>query len=187
MMAPMKTKRLTLRPYEKSDLTQLALIAGEPDIAVIPRDAPSAGAETAHVLAEAWIDYVRSSMRAGTAYEFAVIERARRRLIGTAGLSTVDRRRLVGELSFWVTGQARGKGYATEAAAAVVDFAFTQLELTRLLARTETHHTSAIRVLHKLGFNPSVGLRRTLTRKRVGEDLLRWELHRDAWRTERDL
>lgn len=47
---------------------------------------------------------------------------------------------------------AWGRGYATEAAHAVLDWAFATLDLNRVQAETDTRNAGSIRVLEKLGF-----------------------------------
>jgi ribosomal-protein-alanine N-acetyltransferase len=61
---------------------------------------------------------------------------------------------------FWVIGELyRGHGYATEAARAVIDFAFTHLSLKRIVATTEYTNSRSIAVMQRLGMdiqrNPS--------------------------------
>ena len=54
---------------------------------------------------------------------------------------------------FWaVDPRHQGKGYATEAAQAMIDYAFDHLRLNRLIATTEYTNAASIRVMHKLGF-----------------------------------
>jgi RimJ/RimL family protein N-acetyltransferase len=63
-----------------------------------------------------------------------------------AGLSTAE----VG--LFWHVAEAhRGRGFAPEAAAALVDFAFRELRLARILATTSYDNAASMRVMEKLG------------------------------------
>jgi RimJ/RimL family protein N-acetyltransferase len=53
---------------------------------------------------------------------------------------------------FWaISPDAQGQGYATEAAAALVDWAFDGLLLDRLVATTEHDNTASIAVMRRLG------------------------------------
>jgi [ribosomal protein S5]-alanine N-acetyltransferase len=53
---------------------------------------------------------------------------------------------------FWVTDVAhRGKGYAVEAAQAVIDFAFRQMWLKRIVATTDYENKNSQAVMRKLG------------------------------------
>ena len=53
---------------------------------------------------------------------------------------------------FWAVGsEYRGKGYATEAAAAMARFGFDELRLGRLVATTELDNLASIAVMRRLG------------------------------------
>lgn len=55
---------------------------------------------------------------------------------------------------FWgLRADQQGKGYATEAAHAVVDFLFTRWGLGRVVATTEYDNAASIRVMEKLGMS----------------------------------
>jgi RimJ/RimL family protein N-acetyltransferase len=56
------------------------------------------------------------------------------------------------EIGFAFLPAARGHGYASEAARAVLDFAIRSLKLTRVVALTAPDNEASIRVLGKLGF-----------------------------------
>lgn len=61
---------------------------------------------------------------------------------------------------FWALDEAqRGRGYATEAAQALIDYAFQGLELLRIIATTEYTNIASQRVMQRLGMrieqNPS--------------------------------
>ncbi|GGB17522.1 N-acetyltransferase [Sphingomonas metalli] len=78
------------------------------------------------------------------------LEQATPRLIGGIGLSDPDAG--TANLGYWLTPEAWGRGYATEAARAVVEIARHALPLTRLTARHFADNPASGRVLRKLGF-----------------------------------
>jgi ribosomal-protein-alanine N-acetyltransferase len=55
-------------------------------------------------------------------------------------------------IGYCLTDAAWGHGYATEAAGAVVQWAFDTLDLNRVQAETDTRNAASARVLEKLGF-----------------------------------
>lgn len=59
------------------------------------------------------------------------------------------------EIGYTLVAEAQGRGYATEAARALVDFAFSHAEVRRVCAQTLPHHTPSIRVMERLGFSYS--------------------------------
>jgi len=56
-----------------------------------------------------------------------------------------------GEIGFTFNPEHQGRGYATEAARALLPFAFETMGWHRLVGRTEARNTGSARVLEKLG------------------------------------
>lgn len=53
---------------------------------------------------------------------------------------------------YWALGASyRGRGYATEAARVLIDFAFTQILLKRIVAMTDYENTNSAAVMRRLG------------------------------------
>lgn len=55
------------------------------------------------------------------------------------------------ELTWWLMGDCRGKGYATEAALAVLDYAFTTLCWPQVETHIRDTNTAAARLVERLG------------------------------------
>ena len=74
-----------------------------------------------------------------------------------------------------------GKGYATEAAQALVDYGFKELGLFRLSSWCIADNTPSVRVLERLGFRQEGRLRRNEFFKGRWWDTLLYALLRDEW------
>lgn len=76
------------------------------------------------------------------------------KLVGMIGLhgiaGNVDGGRA--EIGFWLTDEARGTGITTEAAAAVIDWGFADLELARIEWRAVAGNIPSARTARSLGF-----------------------------------
>lgn len=59
------------------------------------------------------------------------------------------------DLGFRFLEEEWGKGYATEAAKAMIHYAFDDLHLQQLIARVLPNNKASIRVLEKLNFTPT--------------------------------
>jgi RimJ/RimL family protein N-acetyltransferase len=84
---------------------------------------------------------------------WAVVLKSRREVIGFCGLSRFDD---VGgqpevEIGYRLARSAWGRGYATEAAAAVRDYGFNTLCLSRLISIIDPRNVASIRVAEKTG------------------------------------
>lgn len=80
-------------------------------------------------------------------------------IIGCCGIAKLDGE--TPEIGYWLGVQFWGKGYATEAARAVIDHAFGELGYDTLLAGARVSNPASRRVLEKCGFQwTGVGLYR---------------------------
>ena len=79
------------------------------------------------------------------------VERASGLLVGDVALLWVSERDRTAEVGFIFDPRHQGKGFATEAARALVDWAFASAGMHRVIGRTEARNAAAARVLEKLG------------------------------------
>lgn len=169
MTLPLRSARLTIRPFIEDDLM--------PIHALLDR-AFNGGAlvEDAAALAErrSWLQWSILSQRWFPALhqpafgERAVVLTTTGELVAAVGLvPLVDVYGQIPELRwsgaalpgataevglFWATDPAHhGRGYATEAARALIDHAFETLRLARILATTEHDNQASQAVMRKLG------------------------------------
>ena len=141
-----RTERLLLRPGWAEDAPALAAaIADE----MIVRNLATAPWPYGLRDAEAFLAQARDPALPS----FLIFERthAEPRLVGSCGLG----RRPSGavELGYWIARSFWGRGYATEAATALIDIART-LGFTRLEGSHFLDNPASGRVLEKLGFQP---------------------------------
>lgn len=87
---------------------------------------------------------------AGEAYRFAV--ELQGRFIGVVDVGEISQQE--GELGYWFEQASWGRGYAREAAQAVVDFAFANAHLRKLRSGHAADNEASGNVLLKLGFKP---------------------------------
>lgn len=161
------TDRLTLRPFRLSDASAFVALAGDPAVARMTSDIPY----PLHVWqCRRWLRQARGEVR------FA-IERDEE-LIG--GVGYFCHRHRVGELGFWLGRPYWGEGLATEAARAVIRYAFTDGRLIALTSANFVDNPASARILSKLAF-ASNGRMRTESVARGHEvDGITWKLDREA-------
>lgn len=83
---------------------------------------------------------------------WAVHTRADMEFIGWCGLKARPERKEI-DLGYRFMKKAWGKGYATEAAHASLDYGFKKLNLARIIGRSMPQNTASIRVLEKCGMH----------------------------------
>lgn len=83
---------------------------------------------------------------------FAMLDRVSGELLGTVELDAIDFRRSQAELGYWIRTDRAGRGYTTEAARALLFYAFGTLSLHKVRADVAVGNAPSARVLEKLGF-----------------------------------
>lgn len=143
----LKTKRLLLRPFAPSDGTAVRELAGDRAIADTTRNVPHPYEPG---MAEEWIATHERDFDEGRCIHFAITENAGGRLVGAIGLMDLVKGHQA-ELGYWVGKPFWNRGYCTEAAEAVLRFAYEELDLVRVHASHLTRNPASGRVLRKIG------------------------------------
>ncbi|HTG68621.1 MAG TPA: GNAT family N-acetyltransferase [Candidatus Udaeobacter sp.] len=73
-------------------------------------------------------------------------------LIGSSGLHRIDWQSRKFEIGYWVRSAFSGKGYITEAAEAITNFAVQELKANRVEIRCDSRNTRSARVAERLGY-----------------------------------
>ena len=97
------------------------------------------------------------------------------------GIVAVDFEAQQGELGYWLMPDAWGKGYATEAARCVADFAFGDTECAKLVANHAADNPASGRVLMKLGFVETNRGESYYTSRQMMVSRIGLELTRERW------
>ncbi|MDF5707357.1 MAG: GNAT family N-acetyltransferase [Nostoc sp. S4] len=87
-------------------------------------------------------------------------------LIGDLGFGGKPNEQGTTQMGYEVISAYRQQGFAFEAVEALVNFAFTQPELTRIISHSPDNHVASLRILEKLGMQE-------ISRD---ENLIKWEL-----------
>ncbi len=142
---PIRTARLVLRPSEPDDATRAFAIQSNWNVT---RNLRMASWPPERAQLDAWFATHAGEWRDGTAYRFAmVLDRA---MIGLIDLDEIANRE--GDIGYWLDEGHWGKGFAFEAASALVSFAFSSAALTALNSGHAADNAASGKVLAKLGF-----------------------------------
>ncbi|MBO0871137.1 MAG: GNAT family N-acetyltransferase [Micromonosporaceae bacterium] len=142
------TARLLLRELTDADHASVHGPATDPEVTRYTDWGPNTPQATAAFLAEAQRTAAR---RPRTHFTLAVVERRDGGLIGTVGLGVTSPEQHRGQMGYWVARPHWGCGYATAAARSVLDFAFDQLKLHKVVATCDPENAASARVLEKIG------------------------------------
>ncbi len=148
--APLRTERLTIRPFKAADAPAMHRLVNDWEVAKYlarvpfpyPRD-----------LADEWIASTWPRIEAGDAWDLAIIgeEAGKDVLVGCIAL-TMQRGTRQAELGYWVGRKYWGHGVAPEAAARLLNWAFANLPLDSVVASALEENERSGKVLERLGF-----------------------------------
>lgn len=142
------TASLRLRPVTDGDAD--ALFALHSDARVLRFwDSPP---WTERARADRFIAACRQIEEEGSGARVAMERASDGTFVGWCGLTMWNPAYRSASLGYCLEEAAWGRGYATEAARAVLGWAFEALDLNRVQAETDTRNLASARVLEKLGF-----------------------------------
>ena len=145
----LRTDRLLLRPFAAGDFDAMHAIHSDVGVVRYLYWEPRTADEVREVL-ERKSRYT-SLERPGDNLAFAVVLDATGEVVGDCGLHWYDNDYRQGEIGFIVHPGHQGRGYATEAARAVLRIGFEETRLHRIVGRTEARNIASARVLERLG------------------------------------
>jgi RimJ/RimL family protein N-acetyltransferase len=176
---PIRTERLLLRPLDPvGDVEAVHAYQSNPDVCrYIPYE-PRTKEEVAAKLAGA-----RSTLDGeGQALWLAAVEAATDRLVGDVLLFWQSATHRGGELGYVIDPAHQGRGYATEAAVALLGLAFEGLGLHRVIARIDARNAASAGVLRRLGMRQEAHLRENEWFKNGWSDEIDFAVLDDEWR-----
>ncbi|MGN6775960.1 GNAT family N-acetyltransferase [Rhizobium sp.] len=154
----LETSRLRLRPTSAADTKRASEIQSD---WAVTRMLSNASYPPNENDIKDWFSSHEREWAEGSAYRFA-IEQAER-MIGVVDVDGIVGS--AGSLGYWLEREAWGKGYAFEAAQALIGFVFNDAGLSSLESGHASDNTASGRVRTKLGFR-QVGSRELFSRAR---------------------
>ncbi len=182
-MPNIDTPRLLLRRMTAKDAQDVFEYSRDPDVA-------------RHVLWEAqrhvseakdYIRYMNRRYRDDLPSSWGVIDKASGRLVGTIGYMDHSADNASVEVGYSLARWMWGKGLATEALRAVIDYTFETMDVNRIEAQHELDNPASGRVMEKCGMTKEGVLRQRLYNKGRYVDVALYSILRGdkrPWKTE---
>jgi RimJ/RimL family protein N-acetyltransferase len=176
----LETERLIIRRFRSDDLDSFVAYRADADVARF----------------QSWENFTRAEGVAfivamarqhpdtpGEWFQFAVELKTTGQMIGDCALHAFADRLNEAELGFSLAPVYQGHGYAQEAVAGLLDYAFGTLEKSRIEALTDARNAGSIAVLERLGFVRDAAMREPVEFKgEICSEFL-YLLTRESWRT----
>lgn len=153
MKIHIETPRLLLRDFEKSDADGIFELDSDPEVhRFLGNKAISTKEE-----ADSMIEFIRAQYVKFGIGRWAVTDKRTGEFYGWSGLKfidyTINNHTGYFDIGYRFIRKHWGKGYATEAAVAVRDYAFKDLDLEEIFSYAEAGNLNSQKVLKKIGLN----------------------------------
>ena len=141
------TPRLYLRAMLVADAEDMFDYAKDPEVSqFLTWDAhPDVG------FTKKYLTYVGQQYRTGNFFDWAVIHRESGRMIGTCGFTCFRYESNAAEIGYVLHPAYRGRGLATEAVRAIMEFGFLELDLHRIEARYMQENAASRQLMDRVG------------------------------------
>lgn len=167
-----ETKRLILRLFQPSDAEAISQLCNNYNIykstLYLPYPYSTEDALT-------WMKHHYDNFIYDKAYEWAVTDKETGTLYGAVALSN-NRMFHHGELAYWIGEKFWGNGYATEAAKAMIQFAFKEKMYHKVFARSFSSNPASEKVLQKVGMEKEGVLKEHVLKENCFEDLVHYAI-----------
>lgn len=145
------TERLILRSFTLEDAADVRCLTSDPDVASATYSIENPYEEG---MAEAWIQWCHEWLEDGERANFAITLKADGTLIGTVELTfRIHLPYKDAVLGYWIGKPYWNRGYATEAAKAVVAYGFREHEIDTIIADHAERNSASRRVMEKIGMH----------------------------------
>ncbi|MFF2176744.1 GNAT family N-acetyltransferase [Lysinibacillus sp. NPDC058147] len=148
MIKQIYTKRLYLRIMKMADAHSLFNIWSDPEVTKFMNITNFTHEEQAKEMIELF-DVLTAERKA---IRFTIIEKESNEIIGSCGFNSFDEVNASAEIGYDLAKAYWGKGYAPESISALIDYAFTTLNINRIEAKIEPGNINSIKVVEKLNF-----------------------------------
>ena len=171
------TPRLTLRALSESDVADVFNVFSDP---VVMRYWDGA-VMTTQQDAMKYIDQIHHGFRRRELFQWGIADAASDAVIGTCTLIRCSPNHQRCEIGFALRQIRWGQGLGSEAVGALIEFAFTSLELHRLEADVDPRNDRSLRLLERCGFRREGLLRERYSVNGERQDTLILGLLRREW------
>jgi RimJ/RimL family protein N-acetyltransferase len=176
-----ETVRLRLRRFGDADLAPFIAYRNDPDVA---RYQSWDGITEAEAIA-----FVREEQTApagvpGEWLQIAIARKDSGRMIGDCAFKVMEDDSRQAEIGYTLARDAQRQGFATEAVAALLTWAFPTFDLHRVIAVVDVENSASVALLERLGLRREAHFRQNIWFKGAWGDEYVYAILRDEWPTD---
>lgn len=143
----LETEHLVLRRISLLDAEDMHEYAADPEVSQYLTWTP----HPSIAYTREYLEYLDTRYSIGDFFDWAIVERASGKMIGTCGFTRFRCEDDCAEVGYVLNRSFWGRGYAAEAVRAVIDFGFRTLSLQRIEAKFLEGNDRSLRVTEKVG------------------------------------
>lgn len=178
---PIETDRVILRAVVPEDAKAIAAYQGREDVAQYVSWQPRTRQRVEELISR-WIA-MNGEGEASEGVQYVVVDRASGEIVGDCMLMYGDREARQGEIGYLIDPRFHGRGFATEAARAMLGVGFEVAGMHRISARCDGRNTASWRVMEKLGMRREAHFRDHAIIKGEWGDEMVYAICEDEWRS----
>lgn len=148
MITELQTDRLHLRKMKLSDSPSLFKIWSDPDVTKFM----NISCLTNDNQVKEMITLLDDLSQDRKAIRYSIIEKESNEIIGSCGFNSLDFENAKTEIGYEIAKSFWGRGYASEAIDALLNYSFSCLEMNRIEAKVEPENANSIKLLQRLNF-----------------------------------
>lgn len=150
MVYPLLTERLIIQPLTMGDLDDFVAYRQDPEIARFQSWDQTYSKQQGMELIQSQADDLVPTP--GQWLQLAIYEKSAGKLVGDLALHAIQGSNLEFEIGFTIARQNQGQGFATEAAARLLTYLFSEIGAKKIIAQPDSRNTASKRLLKTLGF-----------------------------------
>ncbi|MBQ3865617.1 MAG: GNAT family N-acetyltransferase [Clostridia bacterium] len=178
----LETERLILRKIGERDVKDMFEYARDPETSryLLWEPHPDPAFTLAH------IRRLQRQYKALTFFDWALVEKKSRKMIGTAGFTAIHDLTGSAEIGYVLSPAYQRQGLAPEAVRAVLTFGFDTLGLDSVTCRIMEDNVASRKVAGRLGFTPLGFEREPLIKRGQRQRVARYRLMAEQFRAKRE-
>ncbi len=173
-----KTDRLIVRRFAETDLDDFLAYHNHPDISTyVPMESMSEAQASTFLARQA----VAVDNQKNLYHAFAIHHTGDDKVIGEVGIYLGPAPEYKAEIGFALHPEYQGRGYATEAARPLLEYAFVTCDLHRVTAMCDTRNAPSFKLMERLAMRREGHLLQSHLTGEVWQDEYLYALLRDEW------
>ena len=179
----LESPRIVLRPFRDADLPSFLAYRNDPEIAKY-QSWESLNEQEAHAFVQE-----QKSLQPGVPgawFQLAIELKETGRLVGDCGLKIHQQDTQQAEIGFTLSRDYQSKGLASETVSCLLDYAFIQLGLHRIIAVTDCQNAPCVALLERLGLRREGHFLQNVWFKGMWGDEYLYAILKDEWLQKRD-